>query len=348
MVLPFDGLAYAAAQTVRVGSYLSQYALTWRASRLGAPAPGRRRSRRMPRGWLLRELGALMARDWRNIRAGLYPVPHDLVRSPIDVVGATVDYFSDLPMVMERRKRKAGEEVADRQADLSARLPGYYLQNFHYQTDGYLSERSARLYDHQVEVLFGGGADAMRRQALPAIGRHLSKTGSRALKLLDLGTGTGQFPTYVRQAFPDLQLIGLDLSQPYLREARRRFGRRFGPFRGLCAAAEAIPAADSTFDLVTAVFLFHELPKDVRRLVAVEMFRVLAPGGRLVFLDSLQLDDRPKMDPLLHSFPGLFHEPYYADYVRDDLAGMFRGAGLLPVETDFAFLAKLMVFDKPA
>ena len=349
MVSPIDGLAYATAQTVRVGSFLSQYALTWRASRLGAPTPKRRRrSRRMPRGWLLRELAALMARDWRNISAGLYPVPHDLIRSPFDVLTATVEYFADLPLVMERRSRQAGEEVADRHADLSSRLPPYYLQNFHYQTDGYLSEKSARLYDHQVEVLFGGGADAMRRQALPPIGRYLSEKGSPRVKLLDLGTGTGQFPTYVRQAFPTIELVGLDLSQPYLQEARRRFVPKFGPFAALCAAGEAIPAADGAFDLVTAIFLFHELPKDVRLRVADEVFRVLAPGGRLIFLDSLQLGDRSLMDPLLHGFPGLFYEPYYVDYIGDDLAGMLRAAGFLPVETDHAFLAKLMVLEKPA
>ena len=37
------------------------------------------------------------------------------------------------------------------------RLPDYYLQNFHYQSDGYLIVESAQLYDYQVEVLFTGG-----------------------------------------------------------------------------------------------------------------------------------------------------------------------------------------------
>ena len=61
--------------------------------------------------------------------------------------------------------------------DLSA-FPDYYLRNFHYQTGGYLSERSAKLYDQQVEVLFIGSADAMRRQALVAH-RRLRTTPAR-------------------------------------------------------------------------------------------------------------------------------------------------------------------------
>ena len=40
--------------------------------------------------------------------------------------------------------------------------PDYY-QNFHHQTDGYLSDHQA-LYDLQVEILFNGSADAMRRR----------------------------------------------------------------------------------------------------------------------------------------------------------------------------------------
>ena len=49
------------------------------------------------------------------------------------------------------------------------RYPAYYLQNFHYQTDGWLSKDSARLYDFQVETLFLGSADTRRRQALPYV-----------------------------------------------------------------------------------------------------------------------------------------------------------------------------------
>ena len=41
--------------------------------------------------------------------------------------------------------------------------PEYFLQHFHWQTDGYLSRKSAELYDYQVEALFAGTTDAMRR-----------------------------------------------------------------------------------------------------------------------------------------------------------------------------------------
>jgi len=47
--------------------------------------------------------------------------------------------------------------------------PRYYLQNFHFQTGGWMTDDSASRYDTQVEVLLHGTANATRRQALPQL-----------------------------------------------------------------------------------------------------------------------------------------------------------------------------------
>ena len=97
----------------------------------------------------------------------------------------------------------------------------------------------------------------------------------------------------------------------------------------MAANAENLPLADASQDIVTVIFLFHELPAPVRRRVAHEMARVLKPGGLLVFLDSAQYGDVPGWDGALESFPHRFHEPYYRNYLEDDLDGIFTAAGLL-------------------
>jgi hypothetical protein len=53
--------------------------------------------------------------------------------------------------------------------------PRYYLQNFHYQSGGWMTDDSAERYDTQVEVLFNGTANATRGglsflRAMSAIG----------------------------------------------------------------------------------------------------------------------------------------------------------------------------------
>lgn len=73
------------------------------------------------------------------------------------------------------------------------------------------------------------------------------------------------------------------------------------------------------------------------------MARVLKPGGTLVFIDSLQMGDRPGWDGLLEGFPQRFHEPYYRQYTIDDLDALFSGVGLEAVSWWPAFLSKVMV-----
>lgn len=68
---------------------------------------------------------------------------------------------------------------------------------------------------------------------------------------------------------------------------------------------------------VTCIYLFHELPPEVRRAAAAEMARVLRPGGLLVLTDSVQLGDRARIDANLVMFE-TFNEPYYRSYISED------------------------------
>ena len=183
----------------------------------------------------------------------------------------------------------------------------------------------------------------MRRAALRPIAEFMAGRDQRRVTLVDVACGTGRFLRQVRLAYPALALKGLDLSRTYLDEARRNLeGLRGAEL--IEAAAERMPLADASADIATCIFLYHELPPDVRRQVTGEIARILKPGGMLVFLDSLQMGDKPGWDGLLEAFPHRFHEPYYRGYAVDDLDAMFAAAGLaarvhvhaLPVEADRA------------
>jgi ubiquinone/menaquinone biosynthesis C-methylase UbiE len=112
------------------------------------------------------------------------------------------------------------------------------------------------------------------------------------------------------------------------------------------AAAEGLPVADNSFDLVYCVYLFHELPEDVRRKAVKEMARVVKPGGMVILTDSVQLGDRPAYDATLGGF-GKFNEPYYENYLATDLGAIFEEYGL---ECDLKVMSsttKSLSFKKP-
>jgi ubiquinone/menaquinone biosynthesis C-methylase UbiE len=290
-----------------------------------------------------RDMAALRQRDLANVEAGIYPLPADHDGPLLALLDRSRLFFEDLPEVRRRRESGRSNEVLT--AETREHRPLYYLQNFHFQSGGYLTDDSARRYDTQVEVLFNGTANVIRRQALPPIHEVFAGRDQRRLSLLDVGCGTGRFLDFVKQAWPRLPAIGLDLSEPYLREARAHLARwsRIGLITG---NGEQIPLADNSQDVVTSIFMFHELPPKVRRVIFREFARVLKPHGRLVLVDSLQRGDEPEYDGLLELFPQGYHEPYYLSYIDEDFREIGGACGLTHIRDVNAFVAKVMVFDK--
>ena len=341
---------YAAAQGARVAWYMSQYLL---ARRISGPfnRPGEPKfNPQAQAGDPTRVRAAfleLFAKDRANIEAGLYPAPEDLrVTQALSALRNSARFFRDLPNVDARRLERDGVEVRDEAGGLGdGRYPTYYLQNFHYQSGGWLTEESAKLYDTQVEVLFGGAADAMRRVGLGALARGIKGRDQRGVKLLDVACGNGHFLRQVMAAFPRMPAIGLDLSPAYCAEARARLSdwRQVEIVQGLI---EQAPFEDASFDAATCVYLFHELPPRVRRDAAREIARVLKPGGVLVLADSIQTNDAPDLDRMLEYFPVGFHEPYFSSYLGEDFASMFEDVGVEHEQTELAFLTKVMRFRK--
>ncbi len=287
---------------------------------------------------ILADLWALIEQDWRNVEAGYYAQPMGRLASPFAAVSSAIDFFTDLSAV-ERRRHGAREERFLSDVPRGG-YPHYYLQKFHFQSDGYLSGASANRYDHQVEVLFGGAAAAMRRQALVPLKAALASRP--AARLLDVACGTGRFLREVKANYPRLDVTGLDLSPHYLAVARGEL-RAWSRARLIVGAAEAMPFADAQFDAVTCIYLFHELPPGVRRAVVGEIRRVLRPGGMLVFVDSLQPGDEPDYDAMLDYFPVAFHEPYYASYLREDLDRLWS-PGFTPGERVPAYFSKVLSY----
>ena len=287
--------------------------------------------------------------DWQEAEQGLYPTSLLFDAPWLDWAARYPLVWLDMPSTWNRRSARNVQDLP-REVE-PENYPDYYLQNFHHQTDGYLSDHSASLYDLQVEILFNGTAEPMRRRVLKPLVQGLRAFADRpasSLRVLDVATGTGRTLRQIRAALPQAQLVGLDLSPAYLRQANRWLSQLPSELPQLVQGnGEAMPFADNSMQAVTCVFLLHELPAEARQNVLNDCFRVLEPGGTLVLADSVQLADSPQFETAMDNFRRVFHEPYYRDYIGDDIDARLANAGFQGIRAESHLMTRVWSATKP-
>lgn len=118
-------------------------------------------------------------------------------------------------------------------------------------------------------------------QELKRLARRQVKPGC---SVLDVGCGFG-LETFrlARLAGPEGRVSGIDKSEPFIEEARRRAGAQPFPIEFRVGDAEALPYAARSFDVARAERLLIYLPEPEKALA--EMRRVLKPDGRIALIE---------------------------------------------------------------
>lgn len=314
----------------------------------------------------LQEALAVYRKDLQYIKDGKYKLPWDMTQfpthkqfNPFYVARMTVDFCGEAVATLNRRLEMASAD----NWFLSNMYPQYYASNtFHYQSDGWLSSRSADVYEFSTETLFFGRQDAMQRTALLPLADFIRSRGldPARMTVAEVGCGTGRFHTFIKDNFPTLNTIASDLSPFYLAKARdnirywksqRAAQLDLGGPEGtgttyIQAPMENLPVPDASLDAVVCIYCFHEMPESARLAAAKEWHRVLKPGGLVVLTDSVQLGDRSAWDKTLGNF-GNLNEPHYRNYIACDMGSLFKSAGF-NCDTKFMSSAtKTWSFTKP-
>jgi ubiquinone/menaquinone biosynthesis C-methylase UbiE len=187
----------------------------------------------------------------------------------------------------------------------------------------------ARVYERSLAATEEAGLREHRRALLAqASGR-----------VLEIGAGTGLNLDHYGAGVTELVLT--EPEEPMARQLRGRAANRG---KVVEAPADRLPFPDDSFDTVVSTLVLCTVP-DVGRALD-EIKRVLAPGGRLLFLEHVRADD-PKLakwqDRLLPAWRFVGH----GCHPNRDTAAALSGAGFA-VELERWRLPKAAKIVRPA
>jgi ubiquinone/menaquinone biosynthesis C-methylase UbiE len=162
-----------------------------------------------------------------------------------------------------------------------------------------VSENNSRSPDERLQQEFNRWADdgegaKMERHHLDITEKTLRLMNLRpGQRILDLGCGSGWATRLLAHGMsegsqPSGQVVGVDIADEMIRKARAD-SKGFANVTFVVGSAARIPWEETFFDKVLSVESFYYYPDQDRALA--ELFRVMAPGGRLFILINLYEDN---------------------------------------------------------
>jgi ubiquinone/menaquinone biosynthesis C-methylase UbiE len=233
------------------------------------------------------------------------------------------NFLMDREALLRYRNSKDWEQEGDRFRQADFVYPEYYTsQHFHGIEKGYLCADAAVTYDPVTKYVLPPNEEWIRQGLVDRI-------RCQPRRILDLGCGTGSTTLLLKQAFPEAEVVGIDLS-PYMLVVADEKARSAGLNIQFCQSnAEQTGFPDTSFDLVTASLLFHETPPEVSCAILQECFRLLKAGGEVLILDGNQSSLR-WADWLTE----IFEEPYIKAYAAGSVDAWMGAAGFGDVRTE--------------
>jgi len=159
-----------------------------------------------------------------------------------------------------------------------------------------------------VKALFDKAAqtyDRARRQLVPCFDDFYGTVldlipyeRDSAIRILDIGAGTGLLAALLAQAFPQARLTLVDISEEMLEQARQRFRAEPGRFRfhALDFAEEPLWGE---YEAAVSALSIHHVSAGAKRLVFQRVYSALREGGVFINADQV-LGPTPEIDRRYH------------------------------------------------
>ena len=242
------------------------------------------------------------------------------------------------------RARALNEGDANLQLDSSVQIPSYVAEVDHHCMPGsYYRElidgdvAPAANYDTGFFVTTGGTIGPLCDGAGKSIANWVKeiiasqRPDFKPRRILDIGVAAGHSIVPIAQAFPDAQVVAIDVSAPMLRYAHAR-AKSLGVtnIEFIQRSGEDLSAFDSaSFDWVQSSIFLHELSAKALPRLLRECFRVLKPGGLALHLEQPQYDAQmPVFEQFLRDWDAYNNsEPFWTAMHGLDLEATLVASG---------------------
>jgi SAM-dependent methyltransferase len=241
------------------------------------------------------------------------------------------------------RAQALNEGAATLQLDPSLPVPRYVSAvDTHLMRGGYTAEQlegdvsNPANYDAGFFATVGGMAGPWNDAAGRALAAWLQREHPdfQPQRIADLGCGLGHNTLPLRHAFPQAQIVAVDVAAPFLRYGHAR-ARSLGiddiEFRQQDATATSLP--DASCDLVFTTMVLHETSADALPRILAECKRLLRPGGLAIHLEQPPYRRFPPFEQFMRDWDGRWNnEPFWTSLHEMDLTERMARAGFMPGE----------------
>ena len=234
--------------------------------------------------------------------------------------------------------RAVNEGAPTLRLDPTLDLPRYVTAvDTHLMQGGYTAERlaedvgNAANYDAGMYATIGGGGgpwnDAAGRALVEWLRREHPRFSPR--RIVDLGCGLGHNTLPLRDAFPEAEIIALDVAAPMLRYGHARAQTRgYRDVQFMQADATATPLEDNSADLVFTTMVLHETSRQALPKIFAEAHRLLRTGGLTIHLEQPPYRGIPAFEQFMRDWDGRYNnEPFWSALHETDLTALLARAG---------------------
>jgi ubiquinone/menaquinone biosynthesis C-methylase UbiE len=249
---------------------------------------------------------------------------------------------------------RQAQDLAARAADLNAGsdrlqlddslpIPDYVADgDQHLMPGGYAGElfpgdvSGPANYDAGIFATLGGGSGPWSDLAGRALVGWLKAQHPdfRPRRILDMGCGIAHNTLPLREAFPDAEILAIDVAVPMLRYGHARaqsLGVTDVTFRQADATSTGL--ASGSFDLVFTTMVLHETSRAAVEAMFAEAHRLLAPGGLTIHLEQPPYRLFGPFEQFMRDWDGRNNnEPFWSELHRMSLPEALVRAGFAQPE----------------